>query len=121
MKPPPYVSAVISPSIRLEFIDAEAKASVARVGLHLRRDKFSYRAVHFADGPGDLLANESFADTFDRLNQAGLAFADGSAGWPPAAIMRELQSRRRITESFTVITWRGPRNWITAINDFQPT
>ena len=36
---------------------------------------------------------------------------DFKQGWAPADFMRELQSRGRITDSFTAIAWRGPGQW----------
>lgn len=122
MKPPAYVSIVLPPSVRIKSLDAVAKASVVRAGLTLRRDSFLYPAVHFADSPGELLSNDSFVDTFARLNDAGIAFGeDYKQGWAPAHIMRELQSRGRITAPFTAIAWRGPDDWFTTVHGHQPT
>ncbi len=117
MKPPAYVSIVLPPSIRLASLDSGSRDSIARAGLVVERDALFYPAVHFVEAPGGVLSNDSFVDTFARLNKAGLAFSeDPRQGWAPADIMRDLQSSSRITDPFIAIAWRGPGDWFTTVH-----
>lgn len=116
MKPPAYVSIVLSPDIRLESLDRAARDSIGRAGLDLRRDGLFHRSVRFDAGQADLLANEEFVRAMVRLNEAGVAFCeDHRQGWAPADIMRELQANGRIAAPFTAIAWRGPGDWFTTV------
>lgn len=37
----------------------------------------------------------------------GFSFVDEPSGWPPAAILKELQKQDKLQTSFTAITWLG--------------
>jgi len=43
-----------------------------------------------------------------RLIDSGFAFVDEPAGWPPAEVLRQLQARCLLRQSFTAITWTAP-------------
>ncbi|MGV3660879.1 MAG: hypothetical protein ACO1TE_11875 [Prosthecobacter sp.] len=121
MKPPPHVVIVLPPFVRLGSLDGSARERLASCGFSVERDSAGFDAVRFADTSSDLLGNADFVETFRLLSGAGLAFGeDFKQGWAPADIMRELQSRERITVPFTAIAWRGPDHWFTTIYD-RPT
>ncbi len=48
-----------------------------------------------------------------ELIDQGFAFVDQPAGWPPAAVVRDLQERGLLQRPFTAITWRGPDDFYT--------
>jgi hypothetical protein len=107
---------VMAPSIRLEALDDAAHVALERAGLTLARWD-GQPAIHFAESSGDIFDNPSFIDALGRLNQAGFCFGeDYKQGWAPADLMRELQSRGRITVPFTAIAWEGPDDWVTTLH-----
>lgn len=115
--PPTYVAIVLPPFVRLHYVSPAARARLTSAGLQTERHG-GYDCIRFTDIEGQLLSNESFVDTFDRLNRAGILFGeDFTQGWAPADIMREFQSTGRISAPFTAIAWRGPDNWFTTPHD----
>ena len=50
-------------------------------------------------------SEQELAAHFGRLRDFGLAFVGGPAGWPPAAIFRDLRDKKLLTGGFTEIVW----------------
>ncbi|PCM43759.1 hypothetical protein CPA50_15495 [Marinobacter sp. ANT_B65] len=46
-----------------------------------------------------------------QLSAQGYAFVDAPSGWPPAAVLQQLQEQGQMDFSFTAITWSGPRDY----------
>jgi len=47
------------------------------------------------------------------LISEGFAFVDQPSGWPPAAVLTDLQEKGLLDSTFTAITWRGPNDFVT--------
>ncbi len=43
----------------------------------------------------------------------GYAFVDAPSGWPPAAVLQQLQEQGDMDFPFTAVTWLGPGNYRT--------
>ncbi|MCH2556131.1 MAG: hypothetical protein MK005_02395 [Alcanivorax sp.] len=48
-----------------------------------------------------------------RMVEQEYAFADAPAGWPPAAVLQDLQDRGDLNFSFTAVIWSGPGQYRT--------
>ena len=115
-EPPPYVSLVLSPFVRLENLDPERRRELDRRGISVVRDASGREAARFADSGGWLLENPALIDLLGLLNDAGLAFMDDPRqGWSPADVMSELQAQGKGPAVFTSIAWRGPDDWFTTL------
>jgi hypothetical protein len=55
--------------------------------------------------------DEELAKLLDRLNRLKTLFVDQPAGWPPAAIFRDLRKRGLVHGSFKTVSWRGRSKW----------
>jgi hypothetical protein len=44
----------------------------------------------------------------ENLIAKGYAFVHAHGGWPPAAVLADLQERRLLTMPFVAITWTAP-------------
>jgi hypothetical protein len=113
-EPPPYVSDVTETFIELKSLDDSKRAELASLGFTIERYGWDRELVRFPAADGYLFDNAKFVEVFCRLNAAGMIFGDDSHGWPPAAIMRELQTRGIVKTPFTGIL-RGGSGWFTTI------
>jgi hypothetical protein len=52
--------------------------------------------------------DEELVALLTRLIGEGYLFVDQPAGWPPAAILRDLRSKGQLNLKFKTITWAGP-------------
>lgn len=48
-----------------------------------------------------------------QLSAQGYAFVDTPGGWPPAAVLQQLQDQGEMDFSFTAVTWSGPGDYRT--------
>lgn len=88
-------------------------------GGELRTSESSAGPFHYSS-EGELL------QLVGRLIDEGFAFVDEPAGWPPAEVLRELNTRGVFDRSFTAVTWSGPGHFRTypgldANHQFQRT
>ena len=51
--------------------------------------------------------DEELVDTIKQLIELGYAFVHQPAGWPPAAVLEDLQEKGLLDTEFTAITWSG--------------
>ena len=58
-------------------------------------------AIRYADD-AELVAE------VENLVAKGYAFVHAPGGWPPAAVLADLQERRLLTMPFVAITWTAP-------------
>lgn len=63
-------------------------------------------AIRYADDAGLVAAIED-------LIGKGYAFVHAPGGWPPAAVLADLQERGLLALPFVAITWKGPRQYET--------
>jgi hypothetical protein len=56
----------------------------------------------------DYDTEDQLADLLQALQDAGLAFAGGSAGWPPAAVAEMLRDKGKLHGVIREATWSGP-------------
>jgi len=72
----------------------------------LKTADFPEREVSFRD-------NAELVMLVKQLSAQGYAFVDAPSGWPPAAVLQQLQEQGEMDFSFTAITWSGPRDYRT--------
>jgi hypothetical protein len=54
---------------------------------------------------------EELLDLVNKFIDEGYPFASEISGWPPSAILEELQLKGLLTKPFKAITWTNPSNY----------
>ena len=52
-------------------------------------------------------STEELGNLFSSLRDSDVCFAGGPAGWPPAAIFKDLRKKGLVAGCFNEIIWRG--------------
>src|SRR3954463_4271251 len=56
----------------------------------------------------DYDTEDQLAQILQRLRDADIAFAGGTAGWPPAAVAKHLRDKGKLHGAIKQITWCSP-------------
>ena len=104
--PQTYVSLILNAKIRIERVASDIEGELTKLGDQSVIEGGEIWTVPYH---GD----EHLAKLLDQLNRLGVLFVDHPAGWPPAAIFRDLRKRGLLRGSFKTVSWTGPGKWFT--------
>jgi hypothetical protein len=102
--PENFVSLILNGEIRLENVTADLEDRLRVLGARRVVEGGETWSIPYE-------TDEELAKLFAQLNQLKVLFVDQPAGWPPAAIFRDLRKRGLIGGSFKTVSWRGPGKW----------
>lgn len=102
--PENYVSLISDREIQIEHVSAELEGELESLGGQSVIEDGEIWTIPF-DG------EEQLAKLLYQLSRLGVLFVDQPAGWPPAAIFRDVRSRQLHYTRFKAVTWSGPGKW----------
>jgi hypothetical protein len=100
-----FVSLILNGSIRIEHVAAVLEEALSGLGGQSVIEGGEIWTIPYQ---GD----EHLAKLLDQLNRLGVLFVDQPAGWPPAAIFRDLRKKGLLHGSFRRVSWKGPGKWL---------
>jgi hypothetical protein len=98
---PFYISAILDDRILIRCLDGHRDHPDASFGAFPSWAESGLWYVPI--GP-----KENLPSMLEKYRDLGLAFLDGTAGWPPAAIFQNFRESGQIKGSFQQITFSGP-------------
>jgi hypothetical protein len=104
--PPTYVSVVLEGKVRVENPSNKALEVVRRLGGD--EEFVAGSRVWSIPFRGDA----ELAKVFRELNGQGALFGSEPAGWPPAAVFRDLCKKGLLQRPFKEVTWIAPGKWV---------
>lgn len=104
--PQNFVSLILDEEVQIEHVTADIEGELSTLGGH---SVIEGGEIWIIPCQGD----EHLAKLLDHLNRLGALFVDQPAGWPPAAIFRDLRKRGLLRGSFKTVSWTGPGKWFT--------
>jgi len=104
--PEDYVDQIQDNKLRLRFASS-------KVAEYLRdHDDASLVEEHDAnDWVIKFTDQEELGVLIQALDELGVAFVGGPAGWPPAEVVADIRERGFFTGSYKEILWKSPGNW----------